>query len=190
MAENKITIGYWNIPGRVQPSRDLLEIAGVEYNDVRYSNPDDWFNRDKYNLGLDFPNLPYLIDGNVKLTESEAIMDYLIYKLNKTELLGKESDKFTVSMLRHVFQDIGTRYYQFSQLTKEERPKFLNEQLLPKFNDLKKFVGSKEYLLGYFTIADVYFYGIISSFKRLAPEAYTEFAETFDPFFARIAAIP
>jgi len=122
MAENKITIGYWNIPGRVQPSRDLLEIAGVEYNDVRYANPDDWFNRDKYNLGLDFPNLPYLIDGNVKLTESETIMDYLIHKLNRTDLLGKESDKFTVSMLRHVFQDIGTRYYQFSQKSNEEKP--------------------------------------------------------------------
>jgi len=29
--------------------------------------------KDKKTLGLDFPSLPYLIDGNFKLTESRAI---------------------------------------------------------------------------------------------------------------------
>ena len=29
---------------------------------------------EKYNLGLEYPNLPYLIDGEVKLTETVAIM--------------------------------------------------------------------------------------------------------------------
>ena len=28
----------------------------------------------KYTLGLEFPNLPYLIDGETKLTETVAIM--------------------------------------------------------------------------------------------------------------------
>ena len=31
----------------------------------------------KFNLGLPFPNLPYYIDGNVKLTQSDAILRHL-----------------------------------------------------------------------------------------------------------------
>jgi glutathione S-transferase len=35
---------------------------------------------EKFTLGLDFPNLPYYIDGDVKLTQSLAIMRYLARK--------------------------------------------------------------------------------------------------------------
>lgn len=34
MTEAKITLGYWAGPGKVQPSRYLLELSGLEYNDV------------------------------------------------------------------------------------------------------------------------------------------------------------
>jgi len=43
---------------------------------------------------LDFPNLPYLIDGNVKLTESLNILVYVAHKSGKLDLLGKDDDKF------------------------------------------------------------------------------------------------
>ena len=39
---------------------------------------------------MDFPNLPYLIDGEVKLSESWAIAKYIARKYGK-QLLG-ESD--------------------------------------------------------------------------------------------------
>ena len=38
-------------------------------------------------LGLDFPNLPYLIDGEFKLTESKSIMKYFCRKY-EPKLLG------------------------------------------------------------------------------------------------------
>ena len=41
----------------------------------------------KNNLGLDFPNLPYFIDGDIKITESLAIHRYIANKY-KSELNG------------------------------------------------------------------------------------------------------
>ena len=36
-----------------------------------------WFGDKKTNMGLDFPNLPYLIDGDVKVTQSVAVYRHL-----------------------------------------------------------------------------------------------------------------
>lgn len=59
------------------------------------------------NLGLPFPNLPYLIDGSYKLTESKAIYHYIIKKSGKVELLGKDlKDKARVESLVSVLADI------------------------------------------------------------------------------------
>ena len=82
--------GYWAIRGLGQPIRFLLAFVEVPFVDVRYGlSPDggpvddedrDW-EREKHNLRLPFPNLPYLIDSSgpteVRLTQSNAIMRYL-----------------------------------------------------------------------------------------------------------------
>ncbi len=41
----------------------MLEYVGREYNEKRQESMEEWLER-KYNLGLEFPNLPYLLDGN------------------------------------------------------------------------------------------------------------------------------
>ena len=44
-----------------------------------------------------FPNLPLLVDGDYKLTESKAIMLYLCMKAKKEEMLGKTNmDKLLI----------------------------------------------------------------------------------------------
>lgn len=65
-----IVLGYWDIRGLAQPIRMILEHAGADYKDTQYScGPAPDYDRSawtsvKYTLALDFPNLPYLIDGN------------------------------------------------------------------------------------------------------------------------------
>merc|ERR1739848_252002 len=65
-------LGYWAIRGLASPIRYLLEYVGAEYEETRYESGDKWFPV-KFDLGLDFPNLPWFEDGDVKINQSGAI---------------------------------------------------------------------------------------------------------------------
>jgi glutathione S-transferase len=68
----KLLLGYWAVPLRAESAKYILELAGYPYEEKLYTSATagDWFGKDKQSLGLDFPNLPYLINGATKLTES------------------------------------------------------------------------------------------------------------------------
>lgn len=87
----KIKLGYWKIRGLGQVARLLLNYTDAEFEDIQYENQDKWFKEDKVQLGFDFPNLPYLIEGDFKLTESLAVFKYIIERSDNKELLGKNS---------------------------------------------------------------------------------------------------
>ena len=74
----KIQFGYWGIRGKAQVIRLLLTYTGLDWEDTIYSDHAKWFGKDKQSLGFDFPNLPYLIDGDLKISESSAIERYVI----------------------------------------------------------------------------------------------------------------
>ncbi|GIZ04209.1 glutathione S-transferase [Caerostris extrusa] len=76
----KPVLGYWDLRGMCESIRYLLHYKNVDFVDKRYVfGQDEWW-KNKFNLGLDFPNLPYYIDGDVKLTQSVAILRYLAGK--------------------------------------------------------------------------------------------------------------
>ncbi|XP_037576602.2 LOW QUALITY PROTEIN: glutathione S-transferase-like [Dermacentor silvarum] len=79
-------LGYCDMRGFAQPIRNLLVYKGVDFVDKRYKlgpapgyDHEEWLG-EKFTLGLEFPNLPYYIDGDVKLTQSLAILRYLSRK--------------------------------------------------------------------------------------------------------------
>ncbi|XP_071624578.1 uncharacterized protein [Heliangelus exortis] len=89
-----VTLGYWDIRGLAHAVRLLLEYTETPCQERRYrpgAAPDfdhsDWTN-EKEKLGLDFPNLPYLIDGPTKLTQSNAILRYIARKHGMGEAEG------------------------------------------------------------------------------------------------------
>ena len=113
MEGNKLTIGYWKIRGLISPVNDILEYLGKDYNGVDYEQGDgpefskeSWL-QVKPNLGLDFPNLPYLLDGDVKITESSAMLRYIANKYGDQSFSGKNAkDKAIVDMMYGVVSDI------------------------------------------------------------------------------------
>ena len=93
MTESKPTLGYWAIRGLGSQIRYELVYLGVDFQEDIYEQGDaPNFSRDcwldkKDTLGLSFPNLPYYLDGNMKVTEAMPIMKYIAYKYDKG-LLG------------------------------------------------------------------------------------------------------
>jgi glutathione S-transferase len=58
-------------------------------------------------MDLDFANLPYLYDGEVKLTESSAIMRYIANQYGPEGFSGKsDAEKAHVDMIFGVVSDI------------------------------------------------------------------------------------
>ena len=88
----KVKLGYWgNLRGgpRGNASKFLLNYCKVNYEDVTYSFADqDGWKAFKAASDIPFCNLPYLVDGDVKMSETMAIFQYIAGKW-KPELLGK-----------------------------------------------------------------------------------------------------
>lgn len=99
-------MGYWGIRGRGQVPRLLLAYTGANWTDKKYLSQDQWkgIGKDQTSLAIPFPNLPYLIHDDLKLSESKAIMHYIINISGKKELLGKDiKDEAKVGNLVSVF---------------------------------------------------------------------------------------
>ncbi|KAM7312086.1 putative glutathione S-transferase [Ixodes scapularis] len=144
-------LGYWDVRGLGQYLRYLLEYAKVEYKEKRYSfgtdpnwTRDEWL-ADKQNLDLDFPNLPYYLDGDVKLTQSLAILKYLGRKHGlapKTDELQRRVDMIEMQAFdlimsagdlcydpaysdekrKHFLADVAEKLRQFEALLEKDGP--------------------------------------------------------------------
>jgi glutathione S-transferase len=88
--------GYWNLRGRGAQIRHQLAWLGVKYTNKEYEMPiqpdldrSAWLDH-KHSVELPFTNLPYFKDGEAKLTETIAIMQYICRKYCP-EMLGKDA---------------------------------------------------------------------------------------------------
>ena len=163
MENNKVTLGYWKIRGLASSIRYLLEHCNVQYDQDFYIQGDapefsrnDWLDK-KLTLNLDFPNLPYFIDGTLKFTESQAIMRYICNKWNP-ELLGKSNaDKAQVDMLSGVIRD--TYGPVISHCYGDGNKLKLVEESFASVSMIVKYLGNKKFLVGdYVTFVDFIFY--------------------------------
>ena len=90
-----------------QGVRMLLHYTNTKYEDTVYSikNVNEWQAAKANNAwDLDFPNLPYYIDGNVKLTQSNAILRHIG---RQHSLYGSNDDQSSeIDMLLDTIKDI------------------------------------------------------------------------------------
>ncbi|KAM5257053.1 glutathione S-transferase Y1 isoform 9-T9 [Ctenodactylus gundi] len=146
-------LGYWNLRGLTHPIRLLLEYTDSRYEEKHYTMGDapdfdrsQWLN-EKFKLGLDFPNLPYLIDGAHKLTQSNAIMRYIARKHN---MCGEtEEEKIRVDMLENQAMDTRMQLIMlcYSPDFEKKKPEFL-EGLPEKMKLFSQFLGKRPWFAG------------------------------------------
>ncbi|XP_058515994.1 glutathione S-transferase Mu 2-like [Ochotona princeps] len=189
-----MTLGYWDIRGLAHAIRLLLEYTDTSYEEKRYTMGDapdydqsQWLS-EKFKLGLDFPNLPYLIDGTHKLTQSNAILRYLGRKHN---LCGEtEEEKIRVDILENQLMDtrmlLATLCYSpdFETL----KPEYL-EGLPEKLKLLAQFLGKRPWFAGdKITFVDFIAYDVIERNQVFEPRCLDAFP-TLQEFLARFEGL-
>jgi len=189
------TLGYWNIRGLAQPIRLLLAHVGSDVHEKRYNyGPPPTFDRsewgnEKFTLGLDFPNLPYLIDGDVKLTQSTAILRYLSrkHKLDGVD----ETEKQRIDLALEQLVDLRMSLVRLCYDPNHEQLKAAFIENLP--NTLKafdSFLGNNPYFAGKnISFVDFSIYEVFDQLRLFSATAL-DATPNLKQFMDRIEALP
>ena len=108
MAQARPVFGYWNIRAgpRGNINRHLLNYIGVDFEDRRFERePENTWTPEKENFGAPFPNIPYIQDGDFKLTESKAVTVYICDRWDPTLMGANAAERGQVIMLQCVLTD-------------------------------------------------------------------------------------
>lgn len=127
-----LTVVYWDLRGLGEAVHLMLEYLGIEYERKIFKQSEGkdpvgnlkgpWLKAKTENaMGLDYPNLPYVVDGDVTLSQSWAILKHIARK-------GKinpqtEQDKIRCDVTEGAITD-----FQFQ---------FVSMCYSPTFNDMK-----------------------------------------------------
>merc|ERR1712142_693176 len=181
-----VELGYWAIRGLANPIRYLLEYADDEYEETKYGA--EWFSV-KFEMGLDFPNLPWLKDGDVKITQSGAIMRYLA---EKHGLHGKDiKERAELEMLAAQCMDFHMAYARVVYNNDFEKLKdgLFKDQAV-KMEQFETYLGEKKFFGGdQPKFADFHLYEIFKIYTILFPEYVEKFPKA-TAYMERFEALP
>ena len=193
-----VTLGYWKIRGLAQSIRLLLGYTKTDFEDKTYELGDaptydssSWTSV-KFTLGLDFPNLPYFIDGDVKLTQSNAILRYIA---RKNHLDGNtEKEICRIDMMENELMDFRTGFVTLCYRTKpedlDEAVKTYKTNVQHRLKLYEDFLGEFPFLAGdKLTYVDFVFYELLDLHKFLQGDILTPFPK-LEAFFKRFEEIP
>nr|XP_010946566.2 glutathione S-transferase Mu 1-like [Camelus bactrianus] len=138
-----------------------------------------WLN-EKFKLGLDFPNLPYLIDGAHRLTQSNAIVRYIARKHN---MCGEtEEEKIRVDVFENQAMDVRFQMVRLCYSPDFEKLKsdFLEE--IPGIMKLfSEFLGKRTWFAGdKLTFVDFLAYDVLDVYRIFEPKCLDEFPNLKD----------
>ncbi|XP_055962529.1 glutathione S-transferase Mu 4 isoform X1 [Sorex fumeus] len=189
-----VTLGYWDIRGLAHAIRLLLEYTDSNYVEKLYSMGDapdydrsQWLD-EKFKLGFDFPNLPYLIDGPHKITQSNAILRYLARKHN---LCGEtEEEQIRVDILENQAMDTANDLARvcYSPDFEKLKPDYL-KGLPNTLKQFSQFLGKRPWFAGdKLTYVDFLTYDVLDLHRIFEPTCLDAFPNLQD-FMSRVQGL-
>ncbi|XP_038167049.1 glutathione S-transferase Mu 7 [Arvicola amphibius] len=146
-----------------------------------------WLN-EKFKLGLDFPNLPYLIDGPHKITQSNAILRYIARKHN---LCGEtEEERILVDILENQLMDNRMMLARlcYNPDFEKLKPGYL-EQLPGMMRLYSEFLGKRPWFAGdKITFVDFIAYDVLERNQVFDPKCLEAFPNLKD-FISRFEGL-
>ncbi|XP_066209068.1 glutathione S-transferase Mu 1 isoform X1 [Saccopteryx leptura] len=171
-------------PGNADHGHDLGLLGHPRAPDYDRSQ---WLS-EKFKLGLDFPNLPYLIDGAHKLTQSNAILRYIARKHN---LCGEtEEEKICVDILENEVMDTSNQLATvcYSPDYEKLKPDYL-KGLPDKMKQFSQFLGKRSWFAGdKLTYVDFLAYDILDLHRIFEPTCLDAFPNLKD-FVTRVEGL-
>lgn len=167
--------GYWTIRGWGQAPRLMLELVGEDYIDDRVdliNGEEKYFEEKKKNPHeLSFPNLPYYKDGDIRLTQSMAILRYLARKYNMGSSTEEEARQ--LDMLEGVVQDTRLYFFDICHGTAENfklNLPMVTERSIMFYKLLDGYLGPRRWFLGErITYVDIMAYDSMSNWLAMKP---------------------
>ncbi|KAF8785293.1 glutathione S-transferase Mu 1-like [Argiope bruennichi] len=187
---SKPIVGYWDIRGLAEPIRYLLHFKNVDFEDKRYPPGDrSTWEKVKFSLNLDFPNLPYYIDGNIRLTQSNTILRYLAGKYGLDG--NTEEEKLRVSLAEQQITDFRDSFINviYNENFEKLKPEFL-PKVPAQLKLVENFLGNRKYLAGdTLTYVDFMAYDTLDFYLYLIPNVLADFPALKD-YHLRIRNLP
>lgn len=177
-------LAYWDLRSLGQPIRNLLIYKGVQFEDKRYKlgpppdySKNEWYS-DRFKLGLEFPNLPYYIDDDVKLTQSLAILRYLGRKHDLAARNWREAAE--LDMLEQLARDtlLIIPYSAKSHPRYKDGLRSYAENTKDFLEPWSRRIASRKWVLGdRITYVDFLLYEGLDWHREFKPEAMHQFPE-------------
>jgi len=175
---SKPVLAYWDIRGFAQQIRLLLQYLGVDYEDKRYPfgpapdfSRDAWLN-EKFGLGLQYPNLPYWIDDDVKLSESKAILKYIARVKGPALIPSDPKEMGKAEMWEGYANDLQRALVNLAySKTKGEGEEPLQQSLAKSFEQLAEALGKSKWALGdKLSFVDFFLYEVLFQYVKYDSE--------------------
>jgi len=206
-----VLLGYWKIRGLKTPINYCLEYAKEEYSEKLFElvkddqgeynfstsySDSEWGKEIKPKSPCDFPNLPYLIDGDTKITQMLAIMAHVCRK-NKVLLPNTDAEATQMDMLNGVIGDWRSNFVRvcyspsgnLDDYTKGDDT-IMARKLPGWLVKFEKFFENNSYCAGQnLTYADFNLFELLDAHLELIPGCFKN-SPNLEAYHQKIASIP
>ncbi|KAL4508065.1 hypothetical protein ABPG72_021438 [Tetrahymena utriculariae] len=193
--KSKLLFGSWIQRGNAMPIRFLLEYTQTIYDEKIYyqEHESEWFQKDQ-KLFKHFANLPYIIDGNLQLTDVQTVMNYIAKRNSKfVQLLGigHGNDEDRINQINLVISEIGLYVKEqfFNPRVHEEKRDFLN-RCQKKFGNIVNLRRKNKFIFPYLATADFNLVELLLHYKCLDNDLFEKNLPSLNEYIYHFYSLP